>query len=60
MFGFLFALQPQTTIDARGRVLYHYLTEDDAWVIPYMSSLTQFMQCYINIDIYFTIYVFIR
>jgi len=58
VFGFPFALQPQTTIDARGRVLYRRLTEDDAWVVPYMPSLTQFMQCHINVDICFTVNVF--
>src|SRR5947209_3931955 len=57
-FGFPFALNPTTSVNGDGRVLYRRTTEDDRWVVSYMPCLSQFMDCHVNVDVCFTVNVF--
>ena len=41
-----------------GRVLYRRDTPEDAWVVSYMPALTKLMECHINIDVCFTVNIF--
>jgi hypothetical protein len=48
-----------TMIDERyGRVEYRRRKAEDAWVVPYMPCLTKLLQCHINVDVCFTVNVF--
>ena len=57
-FGFPFNLNPTTSVNSDGRVIYRRTTENDRWVVSYMPSLSQLMDCHVNVDVCFTVNVF--
>ena len=57
-FGFPFALRDSTTVNEDGRVLYRRDTPEDAWVVSYMPALTKLMECHVNVDVCFTVNIF--
>src|SRR5215212_912741 len=57
-FGFPFQLCDSTTVTSEGRVLYRRRTEDDRWVVPYMPALLTLLDCHVNVDVCFTVNIF--
>lgn len=49
-FNYPLPLQPQTTIDEKGRVHYKRLTEADRMVVPHCLPLIHMMKCHINFE----------
>ncbi len=58
VFGFPFALRDSTTVNEDRRVLYRQDTPEDAWVVSYMPALTKLMECHVNVDVCFTVNIF--
>lgn len=56
--GFPKPLQPTTTLDSQGRVQYQRRHERDCWVVSYMPFLSRLLNCPVNVDICFTVNVF--
>ena len=47
-----------TTVNDSGRLIYKQTTEEDQWVVFYMPALTKLMDCHVNVDVCFTVNVF--
>ena len=45
-------------VNEDGWVLYRRDTPEDAWVVSYMPALTKLMECHVNVDVCFTINIF--
>jgi hypothetical protein len=58
VFGYPQPLHPTAQINANGRVLYRRDTEEDRWVASYMPCLTELLDCHVNVDVCFTVNVF--
>lgn len=56
--GFPKRLQNTTTLDNHGRVQYQRRNERDSWVVSYMPFLSQLLNCHVNVDICFTVNIF--
>jgi len=51
-------LQPSTTLNTHDRVCYKRIQEDDCYVVSYMPPLSRLLDCNVNVDICFTVNVF--
>ena len=58
IWGFPKDLQPSTTLNNHGRVCYKRIREDDRYVVSYMPFLSRLLDCHVNVDICFTVNVF--
>jgi len=56
--GFPKPLQQTTTIDESGRVIYRRCKEEDRMIVLYMPFLTELMDCHVNVDMTFTVNIF--
>jgi hypothetical protein len=51
-------LSPHTTIDKFGRVHFCRRREEDAWVVPDVPALMEYLNCYIYIDVCSSVTIF--
>ena len=51
-------IQQATTLNDHGRVLYRRRKECDRWVVSYIPFLSRLLNCHVNVDICFTVNVF--
>jgi hypothetical protein len=58
LYGFPKPLQQTTTIDESGRVVYRRRKEEDRMFVSYMPFLTELMDCHVNVDVTFTVNIF--
>jgi hypothetical protein len=57
-FGFPKSLQETTKGDSSGRVMYRRCKDEDRMLVSYMLFLTEHMDCHLNVDVIFTINIF--
>src|SRR3954468_22558074 len=57
-FGYPQPLRPAAQVNGDGRVQYRRDTEEDRWVASYMPCLTELLDCHVNVDVCFTVNVF--
>ena len=57
-WGFPKDIQETTTLNEHGRVLYRRRRDSDRWVVSYMPFLSRLLNCHVNVDICFTVNVF--
>ena len=58
IYDYPIPLSPVTTVNESGRVIYKWTTEEDRWVVSYMPALTKLMDCHVNVDVCFTVNMF--
>jgi len=57
-FGFPKLLQETTKVDDSGRVIYRRCKDEDKMVVSYMPFLTELMDYHVNVDVTFTVNIF--
>jgi hypothetical protein len=57
-YSFPQPLSNQITVDAQACVYLYYWKEEDCWIVPYMPSLLQYMNCHIYVDVCSSVTVF--
>jgi len=58
IWGFPKDLQPSTTLNNHGRVCYKRIMDEDRYVVSYMPFLSKLLDCHVNVDICFTVNIF--
>src|SRR5947208_5832374 len=59
IFGFPFVLRDSTMVNEDEWVLYQWDTFENTWVVFYIPALTKLMKCHVNVDVCFTVNIFI-
>lgn len=58
VWNFPLPLNQSTSLNQHGRLEYRRRKEEDRWVVSYMPCLTRLLECHVNVDICFTVNVF--
>jgi len=58
LWGYPKDLQPSTTLNTHRGVCYTRIQEKDRYVVSYMPFLSRLLDCHVNVDIRFTVNVF--
>ena len=58
IYNYPIPLSTVTTVNESGRLIYKRTTEEDQWVVFYIPTFTKLMDCHVNVDVCFTVNVF--
>lgn len=58
VWNFPLPLNQSTSLNQHGRLKYRQRKEEDRWVVSYMPCLTRLLECHVNVDVCFTVNIF--